>query len=54
MYLIIFEDGELNLLRELSEDEKSASDSGIFDIIDVGDNIPKQYYQNDWHPIEEF
>lgn len=53
MFLIIHEDGNLELLRVLADGDKSASDDGYCTIVDIGlCEDPKEYHQNNWHDIE--
>jgi len=52
MYLLIHEDGSLQTAEKLEEDIFKSADDGYVDIIDVSNKEPLQYYENEWHKID--
>ena len=53
MFLIILEDSEIRLCNTVSNDDLAACDDGIIDIINLNTDKPMQYYNGDWHDIDE-
>ena len=54
MYLIIMEDSTVWQADTISDDERSAADDGILDIIDISGPQPTQYHDNNWHGINHW
>jgi len=53
MYLIIFEDGGLGTVKEINDNLLDSADDGLIDIVDIGVEIPLQYFDGEWIEIEE-
>ena len=49
MYLIITEDNSLYKTDKITEDDKSANDDGLIQIVDVGSM--SEYYMGEWTRI---
>jgi len=55
MYVSIFEDGDIGLVAELTDDDRRASDDGYVTYIDVSvADQPKVYNEGKWFPILEW
>jgi len=48
-YIIVFEDGEIFQSETITEDDISACDNDLIEIVDT--TTSKQYYDNKWHYI---
>ena len=54
MYLLIFEDGEIQTVDKIEGDTMGAADDGYVDIIDIsGCDNPLQYSDGEWHPASK-
>jgi len=52
MYIIIFKDGTIRKLWEITQDEFNAADNGIVTILHTMDINPVVYHERDWTEIE--
>jgi len=53
MYLIIFEDGTIGRMDNISNNELETASNGFIDIIDISDSIcPKCYFKGEWLEID--
>lgn len=53
MYLMIHESGDMVRLKELTENDISAANDGLVDLLDVSEaNNPKHYNEGAWHELE--
>lgn len=53
MFLIIFEDGEIQSTREVSEDLTQGADDGLLDLLDVSDpENPMRWWDGEWQPVD--
>jgi len=53
MYLIILEDSEIRRADTISDDDLAACDNGLIDIVDLGGEMPKDYYNGKWNDIAD-
>ena len=53
MYLLIYEDGEIQSSREAGADLTEAADDGILDLLDVSDpENPMRWWDSEWQPVD--
>lgn len=53
MFLIIFEDGEIQSTTTAGEDLLQGADDGLLDVLDVSDSSnPLRYWDGEWQQIE--
>lgn len=53
MYLMIHESGDMVRIKELTENDISAADDGLVDLLDVSEaDNPKRYDEGEWHELE--
>lgn len=53
MFIMIHEDGQMVLLKELTEDDLKAADDGVVELIDVSvADEPMKYSCSEWVDIE--
>ena len=53
MYLIITEDGAVQTMTEVTDDDLEAVDVGYLQVIDItGCDEPKEFYEGGWHPVD--
>ena len=54
MYLMVIEDGSIVCVEELWDEDYSSCDDGLVSLVDITDpDHPKEYYMEEWHPVEE-
>ena len=53
MFLFIFENGVIQKSESYTEDDLKAADDYLIDIVSIFDpDLPTQYHDGDWRPIE--
>ncbi len=54
MFILIFEDGSMQLEKKLSEGDLDAADNGTLDLIDISKHeAPTRYELGEWVPISD-
>ena len=51
MYLLIHEDGTLQLAAIPDQDVFDAAENGLVNIVHIAGQVPLQYYKKEWHTI---
>lgn len=53
MFLVIFEDGEIQSTREAGEDLTQGADDGVLDLLDVSDpENPMRWWDGEWQAVD--
>lgn len=53
MYVMIYESGDMVRIAELTDDDMTAAEVGVVDLLDVSEaDNPKRYNEGEWHEIE--
>lgn len=52
MYMIVYEDLNVEYTDSMDDDLIEAADYGYLSIIDIDQDPPKEYYNGEWHELE--
>lgn len=53
MYIVIFEDGEMQSTRDLGDDIIQGAEDGLLDLLDVSDSDnPMRWWDGEWQAVD--